>query len=458
MLKKPQLEENAPWKQRFRVPHVAWVQLAQGNPARGIAVSTKSGHYQIYAWNLPANELRQLTFRPEGVPFGMLSPDGLYVYYLEDRRGNEIGHFVRVPFEGGEPQDITPERPPYSAFGISTSRAGNLLGATVSDNAGFHTVVLPVGRAGDIGRLKEIHHSRKIMFGPSLSHDGEIGVITSREHARFQHYSLIALDTKTGRPIAELREGEEAGLWPFGFSPLPGDFRFLAFSNRSGFNRPIVWNPTGGQPTELLLPQLPGDITPVDWSADGRHILLARSHQAIEHLAICDLVTASAGSGQAATLVPLDHPAGHYSLGAYSTTANEIFALWQDSTHPPQLIALDSRTGAKKRTVLPACDVPPGHPWRHITFISPDGETIQGWLGLPDGKGPFPTILHTHGGPETATVEYFLPYSQAWLDHGFAWLAINYRGSTGFGRAFREKSGVTPATGRSRIWRRPAAG
>ncbi len=89
--------------------------------------------------------------------------------------------------------------------------------------------------------------------------------------------------------------------------------------------------------------------------------------------------------------------------------------------------------------MLSAGEVPPGKPWKNITFKSTDGETIQGWLALPDGKGPFPTILHTHGGPETATVEYFMPNRQAWVDHGFAWLAINYRGSTGFGWAFREK-------------------
>ena len=29
--------------------------------------------------------------------------------------------------------------------------------------------------------------------------------------------------------------------------------------------------------------------------------------------------------------------------------------------------------------------------------------------------------------------------SQAWLDHGFAYLTVNYRGSTGFGREFQEK-------------------
>ena len=431
MLRAPQLDENAPWKQRFRAPYIAWTQLARGNPTRGLAVTTRSGQYQLYAWDIPTSELRQLTFRPEGVPFGTISPDGHYIYYLEDRGGNEIGHFVRIPFEGGKPQDIRPELPPYSAFGINISRAGSLLGATVSDDDGFHAIVLPVDTAHTIGMPKELYHSRKIMFGPSLSHEGEIGVMTSSEHTRFQHYSLVAFDTRTGQRIAELWEGEESGLWPFGFSPLPEDFRFLAISNRSGFSLPIIWNPITGERSGLLLPQLPGDVAPLDWSLGGRYILLAQSHQAIQHLAIYDLATTR--------LTHLDHPRGYYGLGTGFAPDNEIFAVWQDSTHPAQLITLDGSTGMKTRTVLPAGDVPPGHRWKHITFASPTGETIQGWLGLPDGTGPFPTVLHTHGGPETATVEYFMPASQAWIDHGFAWLAINYRGSTGFGRAFREK-------------------
>jgi dipeptidyl aminopeptidase/acylaminoacyl peptidase len=64
---------------------------------------------------------------------------------------------------------------------------------------------------------------------------------------------------------------------------------------------------------------------------------------------------------------------------------------------------------------------------------------IQGWLGVPEGKGPFPVILHTHGGPVVVATELFLPSSQCWMDHGFAFLTINYRGSITFGREFQEK-------------------
>ena len=44
--------------------------------------------------------LTQLTHRSTGKLSGILSPDGRYVYYLDDEQGNEIGHYVRVPFAG----------------------------------------------------------------------------------------------------------------------------------------------------------------------------------------------------------------------------------------------------------------------------------------------------------------------------------------------------------------------
>jgi dipeptidyl aminopeptidase/acylaminoacyl peptidase len=89
--------------------------------------------------------------------------------------------------------------------------------------------------------------------------------------------------------------------------------------------------------------------------------------------------------------------------------------------------------------VLAAADVPPSHTWRSIHYLSSDGQEIQGWLALPDGEGPFPTILHMHGGPHLVMTDEFNPSSQTWLDHGFAYLSINYRGSITFGKAFMEQ-------------------
>lgn len=434
VLKPLNLDENAPWKQRFRAPSIAAAQIARADPSRGLVTSTSTGQYQLYAWDVPSNSLRQITHRSDGTVFGVLSPDGRWVYYLQDEGGNEMGHFVRVPWSGGEPRDITPGVPPYSAFGLSISRAGNMIGGTFSDSQGFHTRVMRVGSDGSIGTPRELDHSRKIMFGPTLSHAGEVAVITSTERTTFQHNGLMAFDTVTGKKLGELWD-EGSSIRAFAFSPLPGDFRLLATGTKTGFNRPFIWYPLTRERADLVLPRLTGDVSLMDWSPDGKRILLARSHEARQHLAIYSMDTGK--------LTELKHPGGFYGMGmAFAPTAHmtdgEVLSVWQDATHPPQFTALDSRTG-KMRTVLSAGEVPPGRPWQHITFKSADGETIQGWLCLPEGKGPFPTILHTHGGPETATVEYFMPNCQAWVDHGFAWLAINYRGSTGFGRTFREK-------------------
>ncbi len=429
MLKELRLDDEAPWKKRFRAPVVLWTQLAKAAPTRGLAGSNKSGVFQLYAWDVPTGELKQLTDRPEGMLFGIISPDGHYVYYLDDKQGNEIGHFVRVPFEGGEPQDITPDMPLYSSFSFTVSQASNLIGFTLADPDGFHLYLIDLRLESSLGTPRMLYQSKSLTFGPFLSHRGEITVIASTERTGMQHYSLLAFDTISGEQIGELWDGPENSLGAVAFSPVAGDYRLLGTTNRTGVTRPLIWNPRTGERVDLAFEELEGDISPLDWSPDGKRILLCQFNRAVQQLYIYNLTDK--------TLKRLDHPTG--GLWAYFGPEGEIFAQWQDSTHPSQLIALDDETGVQTRTVLVAGEVPPSHPWKSITFTSSDGQEIQGWLGLPDGGGPFPTILHTHGGPEAVTIENFSADSQAWLDHGFAYLTINYRGSTTFGREFQEQ-------------------
>src|SRR5215212_1023456 len=100
VLKKPQTEATALWKERYRASGIWWAELARWEPARGIAISAMSGTGQIYAWDVLSGMQRQLTHRPEGIFSGTLAPDGSYVYYLKDEGGSETGHYMRMPWEG----------------------------------------------------------------------------------------------------------------------------------------------------------------------------------------------------------------------------------------------------------------------------------------------------------------------------------------------------------------------
>ena len=115
----------------------------------------------MYAWHVPTGKLTQLTDRSEGVLFGRLSPDGRHVYYLDDEQGNEIGHHVRVSFEGSEPQDVTPDMPPYSSFGLAISQASNLLGFTRADPDGFKTYCMDLEPDGQLGAPRLLYQSKQ---------------------------------------------------------------------------------------------------------------------------------------------------------------------------------------------------------------------------------------------------------------------------------------------------------
>lgn len=301
---------------------------------------------------------------------------------------------------------------------------------------GFHVYSLETRTNSDIGSPRPLFHSHKIAFGPTYSYAGEIAIVATTDRATVQHFNLLAIDPASGAQIAELWDGPGTSLKPMEFSRQPGDLRLAGTTNRSGVKRPFIWNLRTGERIDITVPSLIGEVVPLDWSHDAKRLLLCQFAQAVQQLYCYDLTTQA--------LTKLSHPGGAFGFmaeygGVYFGPGDEIFAQWQDAAHPAQLIALNAQTGEKTRTVLAAGDAPPGRAWKSITFPSSDGQMIQGWLGVPEGQGPFPTILHTHGGPEVVMTEMYAPGSQGWMDHGFAFLTINYRGSTTFGREFQEK-------------------
>jgi dienelactone hydrolase len=426
-MKAMDLSPEAHWRKRFRATEIRWTFVAAQNPQRGLVCTNKDGIFQLYAWDVPSGELRQVTHQPTGVAWGMISSDGNYIYYLKDEGGNEIGHFVRVPFTGGAEDDISPDFPPYSAFIATQNRMGNLTGFMANDENGFKVYIKEEATPPQL-----FYRSENACFGPTFSCDGKIAVIESSDRTKSMDFSLLAFDRESGQLIRELWE-EGANMQVPLFSPILGDPRLVCSSSASGVERPWIWNALTGDCIPLHVDEIPGAIEPHAWSDDAEHILLCQVYQAQFQLYRYEVSTHRA--------VKLDHPVGTlgWPTGSYFAPNREIWVTWEDFAHPPRLVALDQETGAFKRDVLRAGELPEGISSRSVILTSENGDPIQGWLAIPDGEGPFPVILETHGGPTSVRSSRFSPRGQAWLDHGFAFFTLNYHGSITFGKAF-EKS------------------
>ncbi len=81
-----------------------------------------------------------------------------------------------------------------------------------------------------------------------------------------------------------------------------------------------------------------------------------------------------------------------------------------------------------------------------ISFTTSDGETAHGFYYAPSNSkvcGPDfskpPLIVMCHGGPTGATESSLNMKIQFWTHRGFAVLDVNYRGSTGYGREYRDR-------------------
>lgn len=429
-------EHHAAWKECYRLPVTYNMQIARADASRGLVNSTLSGRSQLYAWHVPTGELRCLTEKRDGVWFGLLSPDGRWVYYLDDRQGDEIGHLVRVPYEGGIPEDLTPDLAPYAVpfesdvFGLSLSQDGTTLGFSTATADGFHFYLMAAGEAGNTNTPRHVYRAEKLFVGPRVSAGGELAVLASTETGVGMQYSLLAFDTASGQLIGRLQDAASSIL-PVQFSTCAGELRLLAMTSATGYYRPLLWNPRTGERLDLPLPELDGDVFPCDWSADGRRILLKQFSRAVPRLFVYDL--------ERGAVLRLEHPPYGELSNACFGPEGTIAAICEDPTQPAHIVALDDTTGDLRRVLLAAAAAPLRYPLHSVTFPSSDGQLIQAWLGVPVGAGPFPTILHVHGGPDIVATGGYWDGAQAMLDHGFAFLSVNYRGSVSFGRAFQEQ-------------------
>ncbi|QKL00228.1 prolyl oligopeptidase family serine peptidase [Pseudomonas sp. NY5710] len=119
---------------------------------------------------------------------------------------------------------------------------------------------------------------------------------------------------------------------------------------------------------------------------------------------------------------------------------DHLYAIAASPISPPAVIAID-RSNHEVRVLAGGAEVLPAD---HVSLpqafhYASDGEQAHGFFyPAARSQGAAPLVVFIHGGPTSACYPVLDPRIQYWTQRGFAVADLNYRGSTGYGRAYRQ--------------------
>jgi dipeptidyl aminopeptidase/acylaminoacyl peptidase len=169
------------------------------------------------------------------------------------------------------------------------------------------------------------------------------------------------------------------------------------------------------------------------WAPDGRAIVLNRNEDGFARLVQVPI------SGAAPVAVSRGWHAG------LDWGAGGVACIRSGGRTAPQLTVLDPVTGGREARArgapaeLDAVDLPEPTP---VSWPGDDGAAVHGLLWLPPTGAPRsgdlpPLLVDVHGGPTDQSTVDWKPRLRYFVSRGWAVLNPNYRGSTGYGRAYR---------------------
>jgi hypothetical protein len=432
----------APWEARFRAHRILWVRMAAERPDRAIACSNVSGVYQIHRWQVGEAVGEAMTAFPTGKGAAWISPDGAWVVWHADRAGDEVGHFVAAPWEGGEPIDLTPALPGYASFAAGFGTDGTF-GCSIIGSDRVQLAVVPFPPGAEAPRL--LDPGPGFVTGMAVGPAGTVAYSTTA--GRGLQTVLRVIDGSTGELRLELDHAPGA-VRVLEYAPTG---RLIGSTTRSGMQRPLIVEPDGSV-RDFRLPDEPGELWPVSISHDGRTALLIGAHRTVERLVLLDVDT-----GTARTVAGIEGDLiGWGGAGTFLRPDGRIVVTREDATMLPEVLLVDPADGAVLDTLIPTTPLPASRPLRSIDVPTTGGFTCQGWLMTPDGPGPFPTILDIHGGPQGHETDRFNPDAQAWVDRGFATSPSTTAARPGSGGSTSRRSGGTSAGSSWPTWSPPA--
>jgi dienelactone hydrolase len=414
------------WEQRFRTPVSYLPEWSPHAPVHAVYTSNESGSWQVHALDVERGTSRQVTDDPVGLTDAVPTLDGDGVLWFADATGDESGQWLVQPFHGGDSRSFLDGAPHGWSAGLA--QATGIVVAGIADRHGFAVHVSVDGESA-----RELVRSAEwIGLGSgedggflrgALSSDGALLCLEHAEHGDLVHPALRVVDPRTGETRGELLD-KGMSLAAKCWSPVAGDARLAFRHELDDDERPGIWDLASGERTNLAV-DLDGAVSVADWWPDGSALLLVNLFEGRSRLYRYELES-----------------------GSLERIESEPGFIWKARVRPDGHVWFLHEQGRRQRLVLDdtgtevvslGATAPESRPYESWHFANEHGQQVHGFVVTPDDSGgPFPVMMFVHGGPTWLDLDRWQPEVQSYVELGFVVGLVNYRGSIGYGRDWRD--------------------
>jgi dipeptidyl aminopeptidase/acylaminoacyl peptidase len=345
---------------------------------------------------------------------------------------------------GGDPETLTPE--PAIPSGVrfadlSVTPGGQVLCVRETHTASGDAaeVVHEVVAVGPDGTTEVLVTGPDFVSDPRLGPDGALSWLQWQHPAMPWDAARLVVRAADGAETVVAGGEGESVVQP----TWAADGSLLFFADRTGFWSLYRWRP--GREPELLCdpgsdmagPQWVFGASRVAELADGR-VVVAYGRDGADRLAVLE------ADG------PRELDTRYASFAQLRAQGTAVVCVAGGPTSKAEVVRVDADGGGVEVLRPAPQDVDESFFSRpeHVTFPTTDADgvteahalvyppTNPGFRG-PDGERP-PLVVVVHGGPTAAASPVLTLGVQYWTSRGFAVADVDYRGSTGYGRAYRD--------------------
>ena len=361
--------------------------------------------------------------------------DGLVVFAASD------GRLYRRSLGVGFPEPITP------AFGSAAApqlSPGNRWVAFIHTYEGAD--VLAVVDTAGVGWSVKLAQGADFYMQPAWHPDGSAIAWIEWDHPNMPwDGTRLMTAVLEGTPprikaAQHLAGDDDVPILQPAFSP---DGRYLSyFSNQGEWDQLVLRNLETGELSvlvdnaTLLKPAWIQGLVVQAWSAHSDRIFFLQTRSGVTVLNQVDVDTGMITGVDFEPYTLLSQP-NVRTDGAIALVASSPAISLQVISKSEESLQVHQRSTSE---AIPLADLPQPY---EIQWTDEDGATVYGIYSPPtsslfQGKGLPPVIVHIHGGPTSSVMVGYDLEAAFFTNRGYGYLAVNYRGSTGYGRTYRE--------------------